>query len=1078
MEKGCKKCGRMLSASAKFCRYCGMSVPQKPTVKVPNFCRRCGSPLKPGQKFCIKCGYSLQTAMSQNTAAQQDRVPPQHAASQQRADTPREIKRKKNPLPAVIAVVLVVTLVFTALVKPGFLLKKPGNASGDYSITVSEGNSRAFSIRPIKGMTISAEKNAFDKDRAFDVHELDPSDAMVVALDEAFREGGGYLFGAYEMDAGLGDDGRIPGYYKVEMNLKELGVDKSLYDKLAVFRIDNRGNVEEYSTNVYGDILTYESNQNCLITLGTVTLGTAVKIAALAGSSYVFYKMAEAGYNSLEAGKYYMSQSQTPPSSYQGSYNNHDFEIIWSPDDVTARVNRLIKKTEEETRTAVESELSISSYADKSEYNKAVAAEVFSRLRDNEKYQDYQNRLETPKSIETLQTLIYRSYQYLGELGAKLPGYCVKFYLVGSSALDHAQGQASTTDYLGMSFYYILLNVDTMTAKRDDEFIKKTQDDMLLTIVHELFHLCQKEYGTDNIKVDEATAVLLEKDAYKYFKDKEIVDKVDDECFTPTDYYEDLIIGIDESADNLLEQHEGYVLSLFLQYLRDETKKDVNAVKVKADYAGNFTAVLKKCFGVNDQKLSEYYRKFCQKYKDDFLQRYLAKGKKNEEGTFSKPVSIPTSGEATVSIQARQYANTVREIMRPEQRSCAVIVTTKDVPANFSVIPIQPKETVSNYNYEGTKVSLKPEELEKGCFYPNGAGSVYLLEVYGGETSGRGEYDIDMVCAPEAPKVETKDGYMYVKLPEKSATLRTGKMEGYCLFIQASDGELTLKQIPAGKTDDVVKIRLSQLVSEYTDKKSLSSITFSVSLAEYVTAKNGNTEYGPESETAGADFASDSGELVWVLEEFIFDSPRGWEKQFDPESLTAHGRLDRAEFERQENEAKAEAAKRGGLYLRGVQGEMPRFYDYTVKIPNLVENLDDFVFTLAAESVDGNDASGTRLVISVNGLIHGLYSAPYLFVTADKKDTYVRGSGRLYPAEIMKGKNASSVKEGDRLYLWASCEDDFGLVYRLVKASDAAKVTVNVSHVEDYKNTDFTEYSVRDYIAWISDKNGTPFNTK
>lgn len=52
----CTKCGKTISESDRFCRYCGTSVVQQPAKQ---FCPSCGTEIPAGKNFCIACGSLL-----------------------------------------------------------------------------------------------------------------------------------------------------------------------------------------------------------------------------------------------------------------------------------------------------------------------------------------------------------------------------------------------------------------------------------------------------------------------------------------------------------------------------------------------------------------------------------------------------------------------------------------------------------------------------------------------------------------------------------------------------------------------------------------------------------------------------------------------------------------------------------------------------------------------------------------------------------------------------------------------------------------------------------------------------------
>lgn len=111
----CPNCGAPLEAGALFCSVCGAKAEQPAAQSAPQrrFCTVCGRELRPIDKFCTRCGAPA------GGAQQQYYAPPA---------VPAQPKKKRKLALPIIAVVLVVALLFTGFVAPGFFMKKSGGA--------------------------------------------------------------------------------------------------------------------------------------------------------------------------------------------------------------------------------------------------------------------------------------------------------------------------------------------------------------------------------------------------------------------------------------------------------------------------------------------------------------------------------------------------------------------------------------------------------------------------------------------------------------------------------------------------------------------------------------------------------------------------------------------------------------------------------------------------------------------------------------------------------------------------------------------------------------------------------------
>ncbi len=140
---------------------------------------------------------------------------------------------------AVLSAVLAAAVLITGFWQPGFFLnaKTGGVLSAPYA-----GNSAAFSAMPLPGFTVSAEENALDRDRTFEVTEA-PEDTFA-EVSQAIGDGG-LLLELYEVDAGLDEGKSFPGTFSMTYDLAELDIPEELYDYLNVYRIGDDGAVTE-----------------------------------------------------------------------------------------------------------------------------------------------------------------------------------------------------------------------------------------------------------------------------------------------------------------------------------------------------------------------------------------------------------------------------------------------------------------------------------------------------------------------------------------------------------------------------------------------------------------------------------------------------------------------------------------------------------------------------------------------------------------------------------------------------------------------------------------------------------------
>lgn len=133
------------------------------------------------------------------------------------------------------------------------------------------GNSKPIDITPCEGMHVTAQENAFEHDTEIKITGV--SDETYEQLKKQCEEVNTNMLMAFDVDCGLADDEIMPGVYRVEMDLKKMGVPKEMYDELCVYRIDDEGKMIEYHSWVKNDKLIYESAMNSKVVTGLKMFG-------------------------------------------------------------------------------------------------------------------------------------------------------------------------------------------------------------------------------------------------------------------------------------------------------------------------------------------------------------------------------------------------------------------------------------------------------------------------------------------------------------------------------------------------------------------------------------------------------------------------------------------------------------------------------------------------------------------------------------------------------------------------------------------------------------------------------------
>lgn len=123
--KYCGKCGAPLEEGTDFCTFCGSRIDAEPQQTAPKmmYCENCGRQIAASAVFCRFCGTPTGAAPQQQRRPAQ---PQQNMARVQQMSAPagKKAGKRKGGMFSLIAMILVVCIVVTGFVKPGFFLKK------------------------------------------------------------------------------------------------------------------------------------------------------------------------------------------------------------------------------------------------------------------------------------------------------------------------------------------------------------------------------------------------------------------------------------------------------------------------------------------------------------------------------------------------------------------------------------------------------------------------------------------------------------------------------------------------------------------------------------------------------------------------------------------------------------------------------------------------------------------------------------------------------------------------------------------------------------------------------------------
>ena len=791
---------------------------------------------------------------------------------------------KKNKfLLILVSLTLTLAILVTGFGWPGYLLglvpkaEYANDTISKKAKAFSEGNSKAFSIEPVQGMTISAEENALDKDRTFKVKEA--SDKDYERLIDDFKqkfESPALVYGIWDIDAGLKDDESFPGTYNVTLDLNEFGVPEEDWENCRLYRIDSNGRWTEYGTSVNNGKISLDSRQNSFIFWVTFAALMPLMLDELEQTQSGAYLMPELK----------MGIRQKDIDSYDIKIDGMDnrFRIILDVASVKqmlfdagvemgiarARVadkaardaiNSCIKddgireeilKRLPEIKETGNFPIKIrhamdpleKAFKSKEEFEKLRKETLTEAVRNLNKYSKqepeykknstlFKNLAEGEKpTMDELKDASYhinlvadyleKSYFFLkNQIQVQLPTNVIEVHLSDKTGTDDA-GVAINPIFnyakiINMRSKVVALGTMDLDNVKWEDFnilgnaalvisVEKiaTQDrthldELLLTMCHELFHICQREYVMSiraNYCFDEMTAQSVEVDAFNYFFANGTIETSQhlsnlkayqfyaiplDEYFA---VYTEGTLGFEDSWYKPLigkGAEVSYGRAGFFIYLKDKFKTPYDTIlrRYKSLWGKRqLTTILKTVFAEEsdalrtqpDRALSHYYYHFITS--DEMTEKLLATADGDKGDVFSPAVRLHGE-EESVNLLHYDYSTRVRRLyaskLNRDDKQYAIVAKKPAFTNTVADFRLQPANMVKDKDYVELKdgIFINPRDYQSDVSVP----SVYMMEIFCGDytpprivhDSALYGYNICLLTPLQEPEMETKSGILNIK---------------------------------------------------------------------------------------------------------------------------------------------------------------------------------------------------------------------------------------------------------------------------------------------------------------------------
>jgi len=360
----------------------------------------------------------------------------------------------------------------------------------------------------------------------------------------------------------------------------------------------------------------------------------------------------------------------------------------------------------------------------------------------------------------------------------KMPKFRLEF-LIKKGSSPSELGSKSETNLIQTYIDLMVISPEIMTEQSSEA--EKYRDNLLLTITHELFHVCQDRYHlgllTDSTRFDEMTAVMLEADARAYYQLYDHITTTPKQ--TEREYWCTLICPIDgtpyghtganekEDRKNFL-QSQGYLLSSLAEYIRDKTGIKIGAGDIlrARSYLSKPTisGILMKAFGIPVDEFDMHFRLWCIDNRDRFkISIETDTQKEYKDPQYPVYELVPGSHVHFNFATQGKYSAPVRHVHTTKE-PCAMLMIPDAGAGKMTSFNLSPAGSVirtKKGTYEAPVILSKTGAAanQDHCY----------VEIYGNtdsKTFGEIGYTVWAIGAVLPPKLSVNDTHLFVTLPE------------------------------------------------------------------------------------------------------------------------------------------------------------------------------------------------------------------------------------------------------------------------------------------------------------------------
>ena len=884
------------------------------------YCRSCGKPVADHAQYCRFCGARIAAPQTEPSASLSPGPPRRPSSWQNPKPKP---KKSGNALNIVLTVFLVIQLAVAGFRYPGFLRRKPGEEGGKNSgiptpPTLSDTPKPESPVKPgdldpvddkglppwpwtsdpvdetpVEGIHIHADANMLYEDTELKLTPVTEASDRIMEMNASLQENGQYMVYAYEMDAGLEEGTVLPGEYQVEIDLEAIEVPEELYENCRIVRLDDEGRMFEMDSEVNGKVISYSTDSNSImavVIVPGVTVGGALVITglAIAGSALVYGWEV---YQKQGWGGYCYADGQNEYGEYRVRWKMSHFDP-----DKEERVNHLAEMENAFRQKAQEdydAENRIKTESRGSLYwlfheNKSVARRLDEMKQASEEYQTLLKEIEVPVQVQEVSKRIETAFHYLGyRESIKMPKHRVEFMIKPQDEDKPTNLGTAVNPYFAYSYVNLFIREPELMTDNTNNAVA-FRDNLLLTITHELFHICQERYHlggwTDINRFDEMTAVALETDAREYY---EIYDQISTiPTTTESNNWCTLIVPIDsletghtgKNAGQMRHdflQAQGYLLSRLIHYLREKTGKKVRIgkiMKARASWKKATTSdPLKYAFELREDEFDTFFRLWCRTNTSGFSESMNSDKEAEFYSVQNKEILLKdNTGEHASLYSPMRYAAGVRSFIVSDEKPAATLLVKdpklkETYPETDLIALSDAAQATRDGFYLRPWIRKQDGKIMKVTHR--------FMELYGDPGKEKGDYSkglgytVYAVTAPKKPELAQLKTKLSVRLPKPAGAAADGFIDGMTIYVENESGK--------PYTMDVLKENLGKeqlLDLAFVQPEGKDTYELSVKIEEYVFSDRGEKLPMPQSEPAVIRIQPEDQETISTPMKLQYDS--------------------------------------------------------------------------------------------------------------------------------------------------------------------------------------------------------------